>query len=64
MVNMVDSYCLQNIDRILAGGNPVKDLIDAGLILDKSASEGGLKGVACSDIHGLKMRLDEPDILK
>lgn len=29
-LEIVNQYCLDHVDRILAGGNPLKDLIDAG----------------------------------
>jgi hypothetical protein len=28
----IKQYCLDNTDKILAGGNPVQDLINAGMI--------------------------------
>jgi len=28
----IKQYCLDHVDRIIAGGNPVKDLINAGMI--------------------------------
>jgi hypothetical protein len=31
-LKMIKQYCLDHTDRILAGGNPVQDLINAGMI--------------------------------
>ena len=31
-LNEIKQYCLDHVDRIIAGGNPVKDLINAGMI--------------------------------
>jgi hypothetical protein len=31
-LEMIKQYCLDHVDRILAGGDPVQDLINVGLI--------------------------------
>ena len=44
-VKVADDHCLNNVDQILAGGNPVQDLFKAGLIPTYLAD------YTCKDIH-------------
>jgi hypothetical protein len=48
-LEMVNKYCLDHVDRILEGGNPVKDLIDAGLLTSTSYND-----MTCKDVQAMK----------
>jgi len=61
-IDMVDQYCLEHVDRILQGGNPVQDLMDAGLIPPDQYPEGlkmGVNTFDCSNVHKMKKFNDE-----
>jgi hypothetical protein len=61
---MVYDYCLSHTDEILAGDNPVQDLIDAHLIpesvpsSEENETETDFAGKTCEDVTDLKEQFE------
>lgn len=62
---MVYDYCLSHTDEILAGDNPVQDLIDAHLIPEsiptpgnENETETDFAGKTCEDVKHLKEQFE------
>lgn len=65
-VVMVYDYCVSYTDEILAGGNPVQDLVDAHLItesipvpVNENETETDFAGKTCEDVTNLKEQFED-----
>lgn len=63
-VVIVYNYCISHTDEILAGGNPVQDLVDAHLIpesvpsSEENETETDFAGKTCEDVTKLKQEFE------
>lgn len=64
-VVMVYDYCLSHTNEILAGGNPVQDLVDAHMIPEsvpsgqENETDIDFAGKTCEDVKVLKQQFED-----
>ena len=67
-VVMVYDYCVSHVDQILAGGNPVQDLVKARMIPesvpsgDDNETETDFADKTCEDVKHLKEQFDSEKV--